>query len=326
MTMIGRILYRASVVLGALLLVIGVVGVCFGMAKAAEGGRIVVQRAAVVDGPTIKLGDVARLEGGAVTLADVDLGPAPSAAEPRRLDGTAILRRLEQAGMDASATRYAIPATVRVERSAQEVSVDEIKNAVLNVASDALPSGETVRDLTVAGPVRIPAGPYEARVSTSANGRPGRRRFDVQLVSDGTVLATVPVTARTDARAPVVVTKQAVARGAVLGPADVALEERDAHDVPSDALTAPEQAIGMAAKVALAAAAPLPRTALVAPVVVKKGDLVTLVIDTPAMRLTAAGEALEPGAAGSSIKVVNRASKQEVAGKVVEHGLVLVER
>jgi flagella basal body P-ring formation protein FlgA len=323
MIAIGRILYRASVALGALLLAVGVIGICFGIARAADGGRIVVQRAAVVDGPTIKLGDVARLEGDAVTLADVDLGPAPSATEPRRLDGTAILRRLEQAGMDASAMRYAIPATVRVERSAQEVSVEEIKNAVLNVASDALPAGETVRDLTVAGPVRIP---YEARVSTSVNGRPGRRRFDVQLVSDGTVLATVPVTARTDARAPVVVTTQPVARGAVLGPADVAVEERDAHDVPSDALTAPEQAIGMAAKVALAASAPLPRTALAAPVVVKKGDLVTLVIDTPAMRLTAAGEALEPGAAGSSIKVVNRASKQEVAGKVIEHGLVLVER
>jgi flagellar basal body P-ring formation protein FlgA len=322
--MIARLLHGAWMALGATLLAIAVVGICFGMAGAADQGRIVVQRAAVVDGPTIRLGDVARLEGSAASLADVDLGPAPAAGEPRRLDGAAILRRLEQAGMDASATRYAIPATVRVERTAQEVSADEIKTAVLNVAADALPAGETIRDLAVAGPVRIPAGAYEARVSTSANGRPGRRRFDVQLVSDGAVLATVPVTARTDARGPVLVTKQPMARGAILKPSDVAVEQRNAHDVPNDALTAPEQAIGMETKVALAAAAPLPRAALAAPIVVKKGDLVTLLVETPVLRLTVAGEALEPGAAGSAIKVMNRTSKQAVAGKVIEHGVVLV--
>ena len=52
----------------------------------------------------------------------------------------------------------------------------------------------------------------------------------------------------------------------------------------------------METKVALAADAPLPRTALAAPVVVKKGDLVTLIVETPVMRLSVAGEALEAGA------------------------------
>jgi flagella basal body P-ring formation protein FlgA len=82
----------------------------------------------------------------------------------------------------------------------------------------------------------------------------------------------------------------------------------------------------METKVALAAAAPLPRTALTQPVVVKKGDLVTMIVETPVMRLSVAGQALEAGAVGSGIKVMNRASKQTVAGKVIEHGVVLVER
>jgi flagella basal body P-ring formation protein FlgA len=196
----------------------------------------------------------------------------------------------------------------------------------LNVADDALPPGEMIRDLEVAGPVRIPAGAYEARVSTAGRGRSGRRRFDVQLVHEGVVLANVPVTARTDARGPVVVTKQSVPRGTVLTKDDITVVERNAHDVPDDALTTPEQAIGMATKVALAAEAPLPRTALAAPDVVKKGDLVTMIVETPVMRLTVAGEALEAGAVGSGIKVMNRASKQTVAGKVIEHGVVQVQR
>ena len=329
-----RFLQRAAIFYGGLLLALGVVAICAGFARAAEStsprtsepGRIVVSRTAVVPGPTIKLGDLARLEGSAVSLADLDLGPAPSANAPKRLEGEAILRRLHEAGMDASATRYSIPATVRVERNAREVTVDEIKTAVLNVAPDALPAGEIVRDLDVSGPVRIPAGDYEARVSTSSMGRPGRRRFDVQLVHDGVVLANVPVTARTDAHGAVVVAKQAVPRGTVLGPDDVELVERNAKDVPPDAVTVPEQAIGMETKVALAAAAPLPRTALAPPIVVKKGDPVTMIIDTAAMRLTVAGEALESGAVGSAIKVKNRTSKQALAGKVVAGGVVAIQR
>ncbi len=319
------LIYRATLAFGASLLALGVLEICAGVAGASETGRIVVQRTAVVSGSTIRLGDLATLEGNATALAGVDLGPAPAAGAPRRLEGAAILRRLQESGMDPSATRYAIPATVRVERTAQEVSAEAIRTAVLNIATDALPEGETIRDLDVAGPIRIPAGPYEARVSTPQHGRPGRRRFDVQLVQEGTVLATVPVTARTTARGQVVLTKQPVARGAVLTRADLVVEERDRDAVPSDAVTTPEQAIGMEARVALAGDAPLPRTALAAPVVVKKGDLVMMIVETPRMRLTAAGEALEAGAAGSGIRVKNRASKQEVAGKVIEHGLVLVQ-
>lgn len=325
MTM-ATVIRKAAIIYGAFLLALGLLAIGAGMARASEPGRITVKRAAVVSGSTIKLGDLAALEGGATALADVELGPAPTAGAPRRLEGEQILRRLEEAGMDASATRYVIPATVRVEREAREVSVEEIQTAVLNVAHDALPKGETIRDLQVGGPVRIPAGDYETQVSTSAHGRAGRRRFDVQFVRDGAVLANVPVTARTDARGTVVVAKQSLPRGTVVGPEDVAVVERSAHDVPDDALTAPEQAIGMETKVALAAEAPLPRTALVAPVVVKKGDLVTLILETPAMKLAVAGEALEPGAIGAGIKVMNRSSKQLVAGKVMDHGVVLVER
>jgi flagella basal body P-ring formation protein FlgA len=324
--MIARVMHRAAVVYGILLLALVVLAISAGRAGASEPGRITVKKTAVVSGPTITLGDLAALEGGATALADVDLGPAPAAGAPKRLEGEAILRRLQQAGMDASATRYVIPATVRVERESQEVSADEIKTAVLNIASDALPTGETIREIEVAGPVRIPAGEYEARVSTASRGRAGRRRFDVQLVREGAVLATVPVTARTEARGSVVVAKQSLPRGAVLGPNDLTVVERNSRDVPDDALTAPEQAIGMETKVALAAEAPLPRTALAPPVVVKKGDLVTMIVETAAMKLTVLGEALEPGAIGAAIKVMNHASKQTVAGKVIDNGVVLVQR
>jgi hypothetical protein len=76
------------------------------MAGASEPGRIVVQRAAVVDGPTITLGDLARARRQRRGARRRRPRPGAVGGAPRRLDGAAILRRLEQAGMDASATRY----------------------------------------------------------------------------------------------------------------------------------------------------------------------------------------------------------------------------
>ena len=86
--------------------------ICAGIAGASEPGRITVQthggrRAARPSSSATS----PRLEGSATALADVELGPAPAAGAPRRLEGEAILRRLQEAGMDASATRYVIPAT-----------------------------------------------------------------------------------------------------------------------------------------------------------------------------------------------------------------------
>ena len=97
--MILRVMHRAAAPLasrralayGALVLGLGLVAIRAGLAHATEAGRITVKRVAVVNGPTIRLGDLAALEGGATALGDVELGPAPTAGAPRRLDGEAIL-------------------------------------------------------------------------------------------------------------------------------------------------------------------------------------------------------------------------------------------
>src|SRR5690242_4505057 len=85
-----------------------------------EQGRITVARDATVSSPTVRLGDVASLDGdGVQALASVALGAAPSAGETRTLDGGSILQtiRREAGGLDG--ITYTIPAMVRVRRAAQ---------------------------------------------------------------------------------------------------------------------------------------------------------------------------------------------------------------
>jgi len=295
-------------------------------ARASEAGRLVVGPMATVAGKMVRLADVALLEGGARAFADLDLGPAPDPGASRRIDGVSILRRLGEAGFDARTLRYEIPAVVRVERASQEVRVEQIRAAIESVAPAALAPGESIRSLDVAGPIRIPAGAYETRVSTPApSGQGSRRRFDVEIVQDGVVVGRASVRADVSAFGPVVTIRQPVARGAVLQADDVAVVERDVGAAPAGVMGDPRDAIGKEARVALAPGTVLAASALASPIVVHRGDLVTAVVERAGMRVTAPAEALEGGAAGAAIRLVNRSSRQELSATVVGRGVVRVD-
>jgi flagellar basal body P-ring formation protein FlgA len=293
---------------------------------ARASGRISVGRAATVDGATVRLADVAVLEGNATDFAGVDLGPAPDPGGSRHLDGIAILHKLRAAGLDDGTTRYEIPASVRIARAYQDVSADEIRGTVERDASSVLGPGEELRTVEVGSGARIPPGPYEVRLGAGAAGARGaRRRVDVDLVQEGGVVASVPARLDVVANGPVAVLRHAVPRGTVLGSGDVAIEERELTGLSGNLITALADAIGKETRTALSAGTPLTVTALASPLLVRRGDVVTVIIETPGMRLSTPGEALEGGITGARIRIRNRTSQQELSGQVVERGIVLVQ-
>jgi flagella basal body P-ring formation protein FlgA len=321
-------LHLAPLGLVALLLVLGQAGAVRGATGegAPASGRIRVGKAATVESGTVHLADVAVLEGSGTDFAGVELGPAPDPGGSRRLDGITVLQKLRAAGLDDATTRYEIPASIRVARAYQDVTGDEIRNAVEREAPTVLAPGEQLRNVEIGGSARIPPGQFDIRLGASAAAARGyHRRVDVDLVQDGGVVASVPARLEVVSSGPVVVLRRAVARGTVLERSDVTLEERELTGVSGNVVTSLEDAVGHETRAALSAGSPLTVTALASPLLVRRGDIVTVVVETPGMRLSASGEALEAGAAGARIRVKNRKSHQELSGEVVERGIVLVQ-
>jgi flagella basal body P-ring formation protein FlgA len=294
-------------------------------AAPAANGRIAIVRSATVDGATVRLADIAVLEGDAAELADVEIGPAPDPGGSRRFEGVAILRTLRTAGLDTAGTRYEIPATVRVARTYQDVGAEELRAAIEPAVTATLAAGEQLRAVDVGGSVRIPQGTYEVRVAAPAAGGGMRRRVDASVVQDGAVVATTTARVEIAASGPVVILRRAVARGTVLGPGDVDVEDRDLTGLPAGVVTSVADAVGKETRAALPAGAPLTLSSVTSPLLVRRGDLVTVIVETPGMRLSTPGEALEPGAAGVPIRVRNRTSQQELSGQVVDRGIVFVQ-
>jgi flagella basal body P-ring formation protein FlgA len=60
------------------------------------------------------------------------------------------------------------------------------------------------------------------------------------------------------------------------------------------------------------------------PIVVHKGDLVTVALNTPGMQLTAQGKAMEDGAMGASIRIANTQSNRVIDAVVAGPNQVMI--
>jgi flagella basal body P-ring formation protein FlgA len=113
-------------------------------------------------------------------------------------------------------------------------------------------------------------------------------------------------------------------RGEVIRNSDVVVERRPKADVGGDGIDSADQAIGFAARQGLQSGRILKRGDLVKPDLVKRDEPVTLVFEAPGITLTMRGKALESGAAGDLVNVLNVQSKRNVQGFVSGHARVTV--
>jgi flagella basal body P-ring formation protein FlgA len=300
------------------------------VAVPAAAERIAVAPESLVRGASVRLGDVAVLEGERVRgLAGLVLADAPTPGESRSIAGTRVLDTLrrELGGLDG--VRYTIPSLVRVRRAAQEIPGDALRELVERFLVERLATGEhepRLRGFEVAGPVRIAPGPFDARVTAPA-GAPlvGRTRLAIEFAQDGEPAARAWVTADVGLEGPVVVTRRALGRGEPVLPEDLAVERREVSDRATGLVTDPAEAAGRVARVPVAALTPLRREHLAAPAAVRRGDAVLLVAERGGVRLTVPGEVRDEAALGEAVRVTNRVSRKEVIGRVRDARTVAVD-
>jgi flagella basal body P-ring formation protein FlgA len=135
---------------------------------------------------------------------------------------------------------------------------------------------------------------------------------------------TVYVSVRIVYRGEVLVSARALPRGAVLGAADLVIEERSLEEGPSGYLTDPREALGKRTTRPLLLGLPVTSLVLEQIQVVARGQRVPLVVESPYLSVRTAGTALEDGASGDRIRVQNNESKKVVEGVVGDDGVVRV--
>jgi len=132
------------------------------------------------------------------------------------------------------------------------------------------------------------------------------------------------VTARVDIQGEAIFAARELNRDDVIGPEDIEIREVSLSRLPSNVIRNPEEVMGMMVAARVRQGEPLRTTALEAPELIKRGDLVQIVVETRGMRVESRGIAKENGRMRDVIKVMNMGSNKIVYGHVTAVGEVRV--
>ena len=117
---------------------------------------------------------------------------------------------------------------------------------------------------------------------------------------------------------------RALARGDLVRQSDITIERRPKSEFTAEPPAPVTEVIGFAARGGVRPGQPLRKTDLMKPEIVKKNDMVLLHYEVPGITLTMRGQALDSGAEGDMVNVLNPNSKRTIQGVVTAPGRVTV--
>jgi flagella basal body P-ring formation protein FlgA len=145
-------------------------------------------------------------------------------------------------------------------------------------------------------------------VPASGSTRPGAARYT------GTIVETVEAA----------VVTRAFGRSEVIKAGDVGIERRPKAEAGSDVVGETQRVVGLAARRPLRLGQALRAADLMKPEVVQRNEAVTLIYEVPGMTLTFRGKAIDAGAEGDLVNVLNSQSKRTIQGTVAGPGRVII--
>lgn len=285
------------------------------------------KRHASVASDIVRIGDLVENAG---ALANIPIFRAPELGATGSVPAARVVEAVRAHGYLALETKGL--SEVAVTRLSRVIAVKEIEAQIARAIAAQYGIAEIANLLVNIEPrVRAlhvePAAPPELPVSNlSYDQRTGRFDIGFELPAGaigGARRATQRYTGSIVETTEATVLVRPIGRGEVVKAGDVVTERRPKAELGSDLIVS-DAAVGLAARRILRAGQPLRMTDLMKPEVVQRNEPVTLVYEAPGMMLTIRGKAVESGAVGDLVNVINMQSKRTVQGTVTGPGRVAI--
>jgi flagellar basal body P-ring formation protein FlgA len=279
----------------------------------------------IVKGDIVRIGDLIENAG---IVASVPIFRAPDLGYTGTVSADAVLEAVRVHALIGVATGGV--RDIVVTRASRTIPAKDVEGAIARALSARFDVGPA-KDIVVTFAREMRA----MYVEPSSQGplRVTQLEFDTR---GGHFEATLEIPAATGKRSVVHLTGRAVAtlevptvtrtveRGTTLRESDVEMERRPRAEVGRDIATGRQQVVGLAARGTLQPGRPIRAADLMKPDLIQRNDAVTLVYEVPGIMLTIRGKAIDGGAEGDVISVLNEQSKRTVQGTIVAPGRVLV--
>ena len=288
-----------------------------------SASAVAIKPQSILQDNTIKLGDVFT---GLESNSDKVLGVAPLPGQDMVLNANTLLRiavALDLPWRPASAADQVVlkrPASV-IERSAIE---DAVKNAL---SAQDLPGTYSILFAAAPQKVILPQSEAASVEVVSMNVDTQAKRFDAVMAapSKANPIEQFNVSGTLQRMVEIPVLRETLQNGDVISNSDLEfIEIREEKITPGMVLKA-EDMIGKTPRRLINAGKTIKDNDLTAPQMIARGELVTMVFSYNGLTLTAQGKAMQNGAQGETIRVVNAASSKTIQALVTGDKEVTVQ-
>ena len=310
------LLLTASVLTGGILATVLVAGAFALNASAAS-----LRTATMLHAPVVRLSD---LFDDAGANASRVLGTAPGPGGSVVVEAAQLAAIARQFGVD---WRPASPADRAVlERAGRLLPRDDVLKAarVALIAAGASPDCEI--ELPGFTPPMVPTEATPQALATELDYEASAGRFSaiLSVTGEGMEPINLRIAGQVDDTIELPVAVARLATGTVVRADDVRLARVSVATVHSEVLHATGDVVGLQLRRAVVAGQPFAVADLMRPALVQRGSNVQMQLQAPGLSVLAQGVALESGATGERIRVLNPSSRAVVVAEVIGPGRVRV--
>jgi flagella basal body P-ring formation protein FlgA len=213
--------------------------------------------------------------------------------------------------------------------SAAGMGETEIKDAVKSHVEENAPWPKDrirVEFLAAIPDSAIPAGSATCQVrSRAGESYIGRTSFAVRFCKGDTFIREETVRVRIEVLTEVIVSTGSIARDAKIDPSDVMVKKKWLDTATSGVVTDVNEVGGKQAAMRINAGTEITKHMLRSIPVVKKGEVVRIILESGPMMISAMGLSEQDGGAGDLIRVKNTSSQKTVFARVMGASLVKVD-
>ena len=297
---------------------------------AAEGVSVTVATSARVEGTYITLGQLAEISGDDAQriagLRQLKLGSAPSPGNSMVLTKETLGMRLAGAGSDLGGIVWQIPDAVTVTAPSQTISGQTLLDKAIMTVQEQTSQGDI--SITPIGSVRDIVAPIGDMVLTSS------LPYGIRYNSPTAVMIDVSVNGQTvskmSLRLDVKLYQQVVVAAVQMSPGEIVTTEKlryermDTGHLKLGYFTDVNKVQGLMTRRLLMPSAVLTDSVVSRPLLIKRGNMVTILARMGGMEVTAAGQAMQDGNEGQLIRVQNISSGKTISAKVLDTSTVQV--
>ena len=277
----------------------------------------------IVTKDTITLGDIFT---GLPGNADKVMGIAPQPGHEMVLDSRTLLRIALSVGLPwrpETSTE-----TVVLKRAGTVVDQASIETALKNSLTSNGITGQYKLVLSEdTSAMILPPDVAPSVEVTKLDVKQDKNWFEATLIapSKEKVLATKRISGRIEFIEKIPVLRESLNSGAIIGANDIDYIEIPQKNVKAGIVLKAEDVIGATPRRMLVAGQMISENDIQAPRLVERGEIVTMVFSLNGLQLTAQGKALEHGAKGEQVRVINTASNKTIVAEVTSDNEVTVK-